>query len=420
MNNKTSSSIEKHIVIIGAGFGGIQAARAFANAPVRVTLVDRNNYHLFQPLLYQVATSGLSADEIAYPIRSIFQKQHNLEFQLGEVTSIDPQNNTVHFADDTLSYDYLILAAGGVTNHFGNDRLARHSFGLKNLNDAVQLRNHILGQFEKACHETDPAKKKAALTFAIVGGGPSGVESSGALSELVQLLLRKEFRCMEHTDVEIILLEAMDSLLGAFPEQLGEFTAKTLQEKGIQVRFGKMVSDYDGKTLTLADSSTIETETLIWATGIKAEDILQEFPTEKDRLGRLKVTDTLQLQQFANVFAIGDGAFLLDENEKPLPMVAPVAMQQGKHAAANILRLINGEPMQPFAYKDPGSMATIGRRKAIALLNGMPFKGVIAWFIWLFVHLMQLVGFRNRIMVLINWAWDYFFYEKSVRLIGPE
>ena len=420
MNNNSSSSILKHVVIIGAGFGGIQAARAFANQPVRITLVDRHNYHLFQPLLYQVATSGLSADEIAYPIRAIFQKQHNLEFKLGEVTAIDPQNNTVHFADDTLTYDYLILAAGGVTNHFGNDQLAQHSFGLKNLNDAVQLRNHILRQFEKACHETDPAKKKAALTFAIVGGGPSGVESSGALSELVQLLLRKEFHCMEQSDVEIILLEAMDSLLSTFPEQLGDFTVKTLQEKGIQVRFGKMVSDYDGKTITLADSGTIETETLIWATGIKAEDILQEFPAEKDRLGRIKVTDTLQLQQYPNVFAIGDGAFMLDENDKPLPMVAPVAMQQGKHAADNILSLIEGNPLESFTYKDPGTMATIGRRKAIALLNGMPFKGLIAWLIWLFVHLMQLVGFRNRIMVLINWAWDYFFYEKSVRLIGPE
>jgi NADH dehydrogenase len=420
MSKTKSSSTQKHVVIIGAGFGGIQAARALANAPVRVTLVDRHNYHLFQPLLYQVATSGLSADEIAYPIRAIFQKQHNLEFQLGEVQSIDPQNNIVHFVDDTLSYDYLILAAGGVTNHFGNDQLAQHSFGLKNLDDAVRLRNHILGQFEKACHETDPAKKKAALTFAIVGGGPSGVESSGALSELVHLLLRKEFHCMDHSDVEIILLEAMDSLLSAFPAQLGEFTVKTLQEKGIQVRFGKMVSNYDGKTITLADKSTIATETLIWATGIKAEDVMQEFPAEKDRIGRLKTTSTLQLPEYAEVFAIGDGAFFLDENEKPLPMVAPVAMQQGKHASANIIRLIEGAALQSFTYKDPGTMATIGRRKAIAMLNGMPFKGLLAWLIWLFVHLMQLVGFRNRIMVLINWAWDYFFYEKSVRLIGPE
>lgn len=415
-----STSATKRVAIIGAGFGGIQAARAFANEPVRITLVDRHNYHLFQPLLYQVATSGLSTDEIAYPIRSIFQKQQNLEFHLGEVVSIDPRSKTVHFPDETLTYDYLILAAGGVTNYFGNDQLAAHSFGLKNLKDAVRLRNHILGQFEKACHETDPAKKKAALTFAIVGGGPSGVESSGALSELVHLLLRKEFRCMELSDVEIILLEAMDSLLSAFPAQLGEFTVKTLQEKGIQVRFGKMVSDYDGKTITLADSSTIETETLIWATGIKAEDVLQAFPAEKDRLGRIKVTDTLQLESYPNVFAIGDGAFLLDENGNPLPMVAPVAMQQGKHAAANISRLMDGAPLQPFTYKDPGTMATIGRRKAIALLNGVAFKGFIAWLIWLFVHLMQLVGFRNRIMVLINWAWDYFFYEKSVRLIGPE
>ncbi|MBI9051771.1 MAG: NAD(P)/FAD-dependent oxidoreductase [Anaerolineaceae bacterium] len=420
MNNKRVINPHKHVIIIGAGFGGIQAAQALAKAPVQVTLLDRQNYHLFQPLLYQVATAGLSADEIAYPIRAIFQKQDNLEFQLGEVQSIDPQTRTVQLPHTILHYDYLIMAAGGVTNHFGNGQIARHSFGLKTLDDAVRLRNHVLRQFEKACQESNPVKKKAALTFAIVGGGPSGVESSGALSELVQLLLRKEFRCMDKSDVEIILLEATDRLLANLPQQLGEFTVKTLQEKGIQVRFGKMVETYNGLTLTLADGSSIAAETLIWQTGIQAAQVLQQFPAEKDRIGRLKVQNTLQIPNHPEVFAIGDGAFLLDKNGQPLPMVAPVAMQQGKLAAANIQRLLNHEPLFNFTYKNPGMMATIGRRKAVALLNGVAFKGLLAWLIWLFVHLMQLVGFRNRIMVLINWAWDYLFYEKTVRLIGPE
>jgi NADH:ubiquinone reductase (H+-translocating) len=409
-----------HVIILGAGFGGIQAARALAKAHVKITLIDRQNYHLFQPLLYQVATAGLSADEIAYPIRSIFHGQTNLDFLLGEVQSIDPLQKTLTLPDQTLSYDVLILAAGGITNHFGNASLQQYAYDLKSLQDAVRLRNHILRQFEKACKEDDPEKQKAALTFAVVGGGPSGVESAGAISELVHLLLRKEFRCLDKSDVQILLLEAANQLLANLPAALGNFALQALQEKGVQVRFGAMVKDYDGSTLTFSDGSQLPAETLIWQAGIRAADVLQSVPGPKDRINRLNVLPTLQIPSFPEVFVIGDAAAMNDENGQPLPMVAPVAMQQGKHAARNIIAMLNQQPLQPFKYQDPGMMATIGRRKAVALLNGIPFKGWLAWIIWLVVHIMQLIGFRNRIVVLVNWAWDYLFYDKSVRLIGPE
>ncbi len=421
MKNKLSSqSTQPHVVVVGAGFGGLQAVRALAHAEVKVTLIDRQNFHLFQPLLYQVATAGLSADEIAYPIRSIFQNQQNFEFILGEVQSIDPVTQTIHLPGQHLSYDYLILAAGGVTHHYGNDSLKEHAFGLKSLQDAVQLRNHLLGQFEKACQETDPEKKRAALTFIIVGGGPSGVESAGAISELVQLLLRKEYRCLDASDVNILLLEASDRLLANLPAKLADFALKTLREKGVQVRFGSLVRSYDGKQVMLDNSEPISTHTLLWQAGIQAAEILQAFPAEKDRIQRIQVLPTLQVPETLNVYAIGDGATLLDEQGSTLPMVAPVAMQQGVHAAKNILRQIQNQPLLEFIYQDPGMMATIGRKKAVVYLKGFSFKGLFAWLVWLVVHIMQLIGFRNRIVVLINWAWDYFFYEKTVRLIGPE
>ncbi len=416
----SSQRSQPHIVIVGAGFGGLQAVRALAHAEVKVTLIDRQNFHLFQPLLYQVATAGLSADEIAYPIRSIFQKQHNFEFILGEVQSIDPVTQTLCLPGQQISYDYLILAAGGMTHHYGNTTLKEHAFGLKSLQDAVKLRNHLLRQFEKACQETDPDLKKAALTFTIVGGGPSGVESAGAISELVQLLLRKEYRCLDAGDVTILLLEASDRLLPNLPADLADFALKTLREKGVQVRFDSQVRSYDGKQVMLANSKPISTHTLLWQAGIQAAEILQAFPAEKDRIQRIQVLPTLQVPDSPNVYAIGDGAALLDEHGSTLPMVAPVAMQQGVHAAKNILRQLQNLHLLDFRYKDPGMMATIGRKKAVVHLKGLSFKGGFAWLVWLVVHIMQLIGFRNRIVVLINWAWDYLFYEKTVRLIGPE
>ena len=420
---KPITRIEKdlpHVVVVGGGFGGLQAVRSLAHAAVKVTLIDRQNFHLFQPLLYQVATAGLSADEIAYPIRSIFQNQQNFEFLLGEVQSIDSTSQTIHLPTQQLSYDYLILAAGGMTHHYGNDSLKKHTFGLKSLQDAVQLRNHLLRQFEKACQETNPKKKKAALTFTIVGGGPSGVESAGAISELVQLLLRKEYRCLAADDVNILLLEASDRLLANLPVELADFALKTLREKGVQVHFGSLVRSYNGKLVTLANGEFFSTHTLLWQAGLQAADILQAFPAEKDRIQRIKVLPTLQIPETLNVYAIGDGATLQDAQGSTLPMVAPVAMQQGGHAAKNIVRQIQNQPLLHFSYQDPGMMATIGRKKAVVQLKGLSFKGGFAWLVWLIVHIMQLIGFRNRIVVLINWAWDYFFYEKTVRLIGPE
>ncbi len=408
-----------HIVIIGAGFGGLRAAQRLAGKPVRVTLIDRRNYHLFQPLLYQVATAGLSPNEIAYPVRAIFQKQKNLDFLLAEVTGVDFAAKTVQTTRGPLAYDYLIVAAGAAVNFFGNDALAQHALVLKDVPDAVRIRNHVLRMFELAANERDTAVRRALLTFVIVGGGPTGVESAGAFSELIRLVLRRDHPRMDISDVNVILLEAADAPLAGFPAHLQQSTLRALAARHVDVRLGAKVTGFDGQQVTLADSNPIPARTLLWSAGVRAADLVDRLGVAQARLGRVPVASTLQLSGHPQVFVIGDAAYG-EENGQPLPMMAPVAIQQADRAVSNILALVAGKPLSDFRYRDPGSLATIGRNAAVARIGGWTFSGFAAWVVWLVVHLIGLIGFRNRLIVLINWAWDYFFYDRAVRLITRE
>lgn len=409
-----------NVVIIGAGFGGLEVARRLADLPVQATLIDRNNYHLFQALIYQVATAGISPNEIAHPVRAILNGQKNYNFLLADVQNVDVSAKKVITSNGEVPYDNLVVAAGGETFFFGNQKLAEHAFGLKTMPDALKLRNHILMQFERASKESDPEKRKALLTFVIVGGGPTGVEYAGALKELVRHGLKKDFRQMDFSEVKIILLEAAGKLLPAMPEDLSEEAKNALVRKGIEVHFGAMVTDYDGARVTLKDGTVIATETLVWAAGIKAVGFLDKLGLPQDRLGRVKVTDHLQVEGHPEIFVIGDAACALDEKGQPLPMVAPVAIQQGEYVVDAIRSTFTADELKPFVYHSPGLMATIGRNDAVAQLGGIKFKGMMAWLMWLFVHLIRLIGFRNKLLVLVNWAWDYIFTDRAIRLIGFE
>jgi len=416
---KTQNNLPR-VVIIGAGFGGLKAARSLADAPVRVTLIDRNNYHLFQPLLYQVATAGVAPSEIAYPVRAVFRGQKNLEFQMAEVHRIDLANRKLVTEHGEMGYDFLILAAGGQTHFFGLDSVARNAFDLKELDDAVAIRNHVLKQFELAALETDAGVRQAKLTFVVAGGGPTGVEMAGALSELIRMVLTKDFPRLHMQEARVLLLEAAEKLLPAMPAELSAETARALAEKQVEVRFGAAVSGFDGHAVMLRGGESIPARTLIWAAGVRAASLVESLGVTLARQSRVPVAPTLQLPSHPEVFVIGDAAYLENSNGQALPMLAPVAMQQAASAAANLKRLLQSKPLVPFNYRDPGSMATIGRNRAVAQIGQLKMRGFIAWVAWLFVHLVQIIGFRNRLFVLVNWAWDYIFYDRAVRLIGPQ
>ena len=408
--------VQKTVVIVGAGFGGLRLARALSSAPVNVILVDRRNYHLFQPLLYQVATAGLSPGEIAHPVRAILRGQANLEFRLAEVQAVDFASRQLRTPTGDIHYDFLVLAIGSQTDYFGMHNLARHSFGLKDIHEATAIRNHILRQFELAAQEGDPARRRAQLAFAVVGGGPTGVEAAGALAELARLVLLKDFTSIDASDVRVLLLEAASSILGAFPAELRQVAADTLCRKHVELRYGAAVSDFDGEQITLRSGEVIPAQTMIWAAGVRAESLADTLGVSQGKLGQVVVQPTLQLPDHPEVFVIGDAAYLEAEGQA-LPMMAPVAVQQAETVAENLNRLLAGQPLLPFVFKDPGSLATIGRNAAVARLGKFHFHGFLAWVLWLVVHLVQLIGFRNRLLVLINWAWDYFFYDRAVRII---
>jgi NADH dehydrogenase len=415
-----ASTTLPHVVIVGAGFGGLEAARKLAKAPVRITLIDRNNYHLFQPLLYQVAIAGLSPAQIAHPVRAILRRQRNLRFLMGEVTSVDFAAHKVTLDHTALAYDYLILAAGGRTNFFGLERVEQQGLPLKDIDDAVTIRNHLLSKFEEANREPDPEACRALLTFVIVGGGPTGVETAGALSELIHLVLRKDYPNLDLALVRVILLEASDHLMGNYPRDLQAATLRQLRRKRVEIRLNAALSDYDGRQVKLADGTLIPTRTLIWTAGVRAAGLIHRLDVPRAQAGRVPVEPDLQLPGQPRVYVIGDAAYLEDERGQPLPMLATVALQQAQAAAHNLQRALRSQPSQPFHYKDPGLLATIGRDAAVAQLWGLTFSGFPAWLIWVGLHIFRIIGFRNRLLVLINWAWDYFFYDSGVRLITAE
>jgi NADH dehydrogenase len=386
---------------------------------VDVLLVDRGNVHVFQPLLYQVATAGLAADNVTRPVRAIFRRQRNLTFRMAEVEGVDLAAQRVATPDGPLPWDVLVLAVGGETNFFGNQALARHSLGLKDVEDAVRMRNHVLRRFEQAAITSDPQRRQELLTIVIVGGGPTGIELAGALAELARLVLTREFAGLHAGDIRILLLEMGQRLLPAFPEELGAFARESLVEKGVEVRFGVRVEGYDGQSVSLAGGELLAAGTLLWAAGIRASHQLAGLSLPLGPQGRVPVLPTLQLAGYPNVYAIGDGAFLAQDGE-PLPMVAQVAMQMGEHTALNIQRQLRREKPRPFRYHDKGTMATIGRKSAVAWIAGIELTGFPAWIVWLAVHMMQLIGFRNRMVVLVNWAWNYLLYDPGNRRIGPE
>jgi NADH dehydrogenase len=411
---------DPHIVIVGAGFGGLEAAKRLSKTPVQITLIDKHNYHLFQPLLYQVAIAGLVPSQIAYPLRTIFRRQANLEFRMGEVTHIDFEAQFIQLEGSAIAYDYLILAVGGQTDFFGMNSLRQHSFQLKDVESAINTRNHLLKMFELASREVDTKKRGELLTFVVVGGGPTGVETAGALAELINLVMVKDYPSLDLNEVHVILLEAADHLMESFPEKLRRTTFDLLRKKKVEVILNTKVVDFNGRKITLGNGDSIDTQTMIWTAGVRAEKLTETLEAEKGRGGRIVVKPTLQHPDHPQVYIIGDAAYAEDENGQPLPMLATVAQQQARHVAGNIRGGMSNRVPEPFVYKDPGLLATIGRNAAVARLWGISFSGLPAWLIWVGLHVYRLIGFRNRLVVILNWAWDYFFYDSQVRLITKE
>lgn len=416
-----------HIVIIGGGFGGLAAARALRRSDARITLVDRKNHHVFQPLLYQVATAGLSPADIASPIRWILRRQKNVRVLLAGVTSIDPARRAVVLDDGSeLAYDFLIVGAGATHAYFGHDEWRDRAPGLKTLEDGFEIRRRVLLAFERAERASDPEAQRRLLTFVIVGGGPTGVELAGALAELARQTLAEEFRAIHTEQARIILMEGAPTILPAFPERLREAARRALERLGVEVQTGTAVTNIAAGVVD-AGGERFETATVLWAAGVAASPLGRSLGAPVDAAGRVCVQPDLTIPDHPEIFVVGDlAAFVVDRDAQGrgrlLPGVAQVAMQQAAHAARNIARARAGRPMAPFRYRDYGNMATIGRNSAIADFGWLRLSGYLAWLAWLFIHILWLTGFRNRLLVLVQWAWAYLTYQRSVRLItdvGP-
>jgi NADH dehydrogenase len=406
----------KRVVIAGMGFGGVRAAKELAGQGFELILVDRNNYHLFQPLLYQVATAGLEQESIAYPIRAMARNWPGARFLLTEVTGADLDGKKLQTSAGEIPYDYLIVGGGSVTNYFGNDAVARHAFDLKKLADAEQLRNHILWSCEKAVAEADPERRRALMTFVIVGGGPTGVEFAGALVELLHYVISKDYPELQWGESRALLVEAAERVLMAMPEKLSRYSEEKLRAMGVELMFGRKVVGATAESVELDGGEIIEAHTLFWSAGVRAAPLAGMLGLPQGGGGRVPVQSDLSVSGRPDVFVVGDMA-LFEQDGKPLPMVAPVAMQMGIHAAKSILAREWERPDSPFRYHDKGSMATIGRSAAVATAHGLNLTGYPAWLAWLLLHLYYLIGFRNRTVVMLNWAYYYWFHERQVRLI---
>lgn len=412
------------VVIVGGGFGGLYAAKALRGAPVELTLIDRRNYHLFQPLLYQVATGGLSPANIAYPLRTTLKRMANARVLMAEMTGVDVEQRRLRLAEDTLEYDTLVIATGAINSYFGQERWQAHAAALKTLEDATEMRGRVLRSFEMAEREVDPDRKRAWLTFVVIGGGPTGVELAGTLIEIARHTLAQEFRSIEPKQARVILIELAERVLGAYSPELSEQARESLGKLGVSLELGARVLDIDAEGVLLQRGETqerIAARTVLWAAGVQASPVgeLLRAATgaELDRQGRVLVAPDCTIPGRTEIFVIGDLACFSHGLERPLPGVAPVAMQQGRFVANAIRRRLLDLPVGEFAYRDPGAMATIGRAAAVADFGWIQFSGFPAWLMWLFVHILFLIEFENRLLVMIQWAWNYFTWGRSARLI---
>ena len=401
----------KRVVIIGGGFGGLYAAKALKKAPVRITLVDRRNYHLFQPLLYQVATAALNPSDIAAPIRAVLRKQKNVSVIMGDATGIDLDRKTVRLADGELAYDILIIATGATHSYFGHPEWEENARGLKTIEDALEIRRRVLRAFEAAERETDSARQQAWLNFVVVGGGPTGVELAGALSEIARQTMIRDFRRINPSSARVILIEGVSRVLPPYPPTLSEKAASQLRGLGVEVMTNAIVTNVSDHDVRVGET-TIPTRTVLWAAGVQASPLARTIGAPLDRAGRVFVEPDLSVPGHPEVFVIGDLAAV-----EKVPGVAPAAIQEGTHTAKNIERMIAGQPSLPFRYHDKGSLATIGRAAGVADFGRIKLSGFLAWAAWLSVHIFFLIGFRNRILVILQWAWAYVTFQRGARLI---
>jgi NADH:ubiquinone reductase (H+-translocating) len=410
-----------HIVVLGAGFGGLAFCKHFRRPNARITLVDRTNHHLFQPLLYQVATAGLSGPDIAQPVRAIFSDRPDITVLLDKVMDFDLANKQVLLEENKLDYDYLVVALGSCTSYFNHPEWEQFAPGLKTLDDALRIRSRVLLGFEQAENESDAAQREKLLTIVVVGGGPTGVELAGAFAELARTVLKRDFRRIDPSQAKIILIEGAPNVLSFLPADLAQSATRQLEGLGVHVRTSMRVKDIREGEVELEDGEIIRAGNILWTAGVSAVPLTKKLGVELDKAGRVKVNPDLSVPSHPEVFAVGDLAALLQENGKPVPGVSPAAMQEGRHAA----RIVEDEidlgagrsPRPPFKYWDKGTMATIGRSAAVAEVGRFKFSGLLAWLTWLFVHLVFLIGFRNRIAVLMQWAYSYFAYKRSARII---
>ncbi|PWV50518.1 NAD(P)/FAD-dependent oxidoreductase [Chitinophaga sp. S165] len=409
------------VVIVGGGFGGINLAKKLKNAPVQIVMLDRNNYHLFQPLLYQVSTAGLETDSIAFPLRGIFKHQSNFFFRMAEVTGVRPEENILETGIGELRYDYLVLATGSTTNFFGNKIIEEHAIGMKSLIEAVQIRNYVIKQFEESLLLKDEEQVKAKLNFVMVGGGPTGVELAGAFAELRKYIMPKDYPELPVSLMNIYLIEGSNRILNSMSEHSSAKSLESLEKLGVKVLCNAVVKEYDGKTLTLSNGETLKTQSLLWAAGVKGIPVAG-IPQESILPnGRIQVNEFNQVNGTLNIYAIGDIAQMTTDPKFPrgFPMVAQVAIQQGGNLAENIVKMVKsaGKGLKAFKYNDLGSMATIGRNHAVAEFAGMKLSGFMAWMVWMVVHLLSLLGFRNKLVVLSNWFYRYFTFDRGTRII---
>lgn len=406
------------VVVVGAGFGGLWVARGLANRPVNVVLVDRNNYHTFFPLLYQVAAAELGPSDIAHPIRSVFRRAPNVTVRMAEMTGLDADSRALLTDAGPIDYDYLVLAMGSEPSFFGVPGAEKHAFPLRWMSDAIPLRHHVLTRFEAAVGAASE-RRTELLTFAVVGGGPTGVEYSGALSELVFGPLLRDFPQIPASDVRIELIEASDSLLRGMPAKLAAYARERLGRRRVVVRLNTVVEEVEAHAVRLSDGERLQTDTVVWTAGVQGEPRAASWGLPVTRVGRVAVTPALSLADRPEIFVIGDLAYLEDSDGRPLPQVAQVAIQQGRCAARNVLRAASGQQVERFEYRDLGMLAVIGRNAAVAHVFGLALRGFGAWVLWLGIHISWLIGYRNRALVLVNWGWNYVFFRRAVRLILP-